>query len=175
LIASSESQRQTMTPETCSQIPRATTSAASSQDDQRARAPRYLRAARTPGESPQPAPEGEKVGGLPRRGRSSRPAKRCSKNRFRRCETTSRPHRNRVAIIVAQAVGRHQHHLSPRYLPIRQRIRTRRRPGPRVPRQSTRSDTGCASASVSLHERAGCHASYGQGRVRAGSGPDANT
>jgi hypothetical protein len=36
LIASSESQRQTVTPEICSQIPRTTTSAASSEDDQRA-------------------------------------------------------------------------------------------------------------------------------------------
>jgi hypothetical protein len=36
LIASSESQRQTVTPEICSQIPRETTSAASSVEDQRA-------------------------------------------------------------------------------------------------------------------------------------------
>jgi hypothetical protein len=38
LIASSDSQRQTVTPEICSQIPRVTTSAASSEDDQRASA-----------------------------------------------------------------------------------------------------------------------------------------
>jgi len=36
LIASSDSQRQTVTPEICSQIPREMTSAASSEDDQRA-------------------------------------------------------------------------------------------------------------------------------------------
>ena len=36
LIASSDSQRQTVIPEICSQIPRATTSRASSIDDQRA-------------------------------------------------------------------------------------------------------------------------------------------
>jgi hypothetical protein len=36
LIASSDSQRHTVTPEICSQIPRATTSAASSGDDHRA-------------------------------------------------------------------------------------------------------------------------------------------
>jgi hypothetical protein len=36
LIASSESQRQTVTPEICSQIPRAIASRASSADDQRA-------------------------------------------------------------------------------------------------------------------------------------------
>ncbi|HWE59590.1 MAG TPA: hypothetical protein VG228_07840 [Solirubrobacteraceae bacterium] len=36
LIASSESQRHTVTPEICSQIPRVTISAASSADDQRA-------------------------------------------------------------------------------------------------------------------------------------------
>jgi len=36
LIASSDSQRQTVTPEICSQIPRETTSAANSADDQRA-------------------------------------------------------------------------------------------------------------------------------------------
>jgi predicted transcriptional regulator len=40
LIASSESQRQTVTPEICSQIPRAIASAASSEDDQRSRARR---------------------------------------------------------------------------------------------------------------------------------------
>jgi hypothetical protein len=36
LIASCESQRQTVTAEVCSQIPRKTTAAASSEDDQRA-------------------------------------------------------------------------------------------------------------------------------------------
>ena len=36
LIASSDSQRQTVTPEICSQMPRATASRASSEDDQRA-------------------------------------------------------------------------------------------------------------------------------------------
>jgi hypothetical protein len=41
---------------------------------------------------------GGKVGGLPRRGRSSRPARRCSKNRLRHCETTSRLQRTRAAI-----------------------------------------------------------------------------
>ncbi len=54
--------------------------------------------ARTPGGSPQRVPVGGKAGGLPRRGRSSRPARRCSKNRFRHCETTSRPQRSRAAI-----------------------------------------------------------------------------
>jgi hypothetical protein len=44
------------------------------------------------------SPEGGKTGGLPRRGRSSSPAKRCPKNRFRHFETTSRPQRNRAAI-----------------------------------------------------------------------------
>ena len=61
-------------------------------------APRNRRAARTRGGSPQRAREGGKLGGLPRRGRSSRPARRCSKNRLRHCETTSRPQRNRAAI-----------------------------------------------------------------------------
>src|SRR3954447_17176728 len=55
-------------------------------------------AVRTPGGSPQRAPEGGKTGGRPRRGRSSRPARRCSKNRLRHCETTSRRQCKRSAI-----------------------------------------------------------------------------
>jgi hypothetical protein len=38
-------------------------------------------------------------------------------------------------------------------------------PTPRAPRRSTRSDTGCASASTSLHETTGCHTRYGQTRT----------
>ena len=90
-IASSDSQRHTVTPEICSTIPRATASRASSEEDHREAARPSRRAARTPTRSPQRAPVGGKAGGLPRRGRSSRPAKRCSKNRFRHCDTTSRP------------------------------------------------------------------------------------
>jgi len=61
-------------------------------------APRWRRAARTPSGLLQRAPLGGNVGGLPRLGRSSRPARRCSKKRFRHCETTSRPYRTCAAI-----------------------------------------------------------------------------
>src|SRR6266700_1502376 len=42
--------------------------------------------------------KGGKIGGRPRRGRSSRPARRCSKKRLRHCETTSRRQFSRAAI-----------------------------------------------------------------------------
>jgi hypothetical protein len=85
-------------PEVGSQMPRVITSAASSEEDHRASAT-WLSAGRSHARRITSARTGGgKVGGLPRRGRSSKPARRCSKNRFRHCETTSRPQRSCAAI-----------------------------------------------------------------------------
>lgn len=167
LIASSESQRQTVTPEICSQIPRATASAASSEDDQRASGT-WL----PPGRSHASRMTSARTcGGKSRRSAAPGPVLEAGETLL---EEPLAPLRNDIAtatqpggdLVVAHPIGSHQHHLGPRHLPIRQRIRARQRPpAPRAPPQSTRSDTGCGAASPSLRERIGCRGRYGQNRT----------
>jgi len=73
---------------------------------------------------PQPAPGG-KVGGLPRRGRSSRSATRCSQTAFGIAKPPAPAPQLGGDLIIAQPLGGHQHHLGTNHLPIRQRITTR--------------------------------------------------
>ena len=129
-------------------------------------APRCRRAARTPGGSPQRGPEGGKPA-VCRAGAG--PPGRPGAARRTACATARRRH-------ARSAAGRRSDRCaSPRRpsapsgpsSPANTATYTNApaTPAPRAPRRSTRSDTGYASASTSLHERTGCQARYGQTRT----------
>jgi hypothetical protein len=123
LIASSDSQRHTVTPEICSQIPRATTSAANSADDQRANGT-SLSAGRSHAKRITSA---RTCGGKSRRSAAPGPILEA---REALLEEPLTPLGDDLAaaaqtlrdLVVAQPVGRQEHHLRSHDLPIRQRI-----------------------------------------------------
>jgi hypothetical protein len=127
LIASSESERQTVTPEICRRSRGRPPCARGLRRTTAPTAPGCRRGRSHASGSPQRAPEGAKPAVCPA---AAGPRSRLSAARRTAFATVTR-RRDHSATgrrsVVAQPVGGQQHHLSPRHQPIRQRIQARQR------------------------------------------------